>query len=324
MIADRRTPLGHPGDSQIGVVIVTYHSEAVIAACLEAILHKDYEIVVVDNASSDGTAALVRSFPVHLIVNSENRGFAAAANQGFKKLHLGRILLLNPDVCVTGNLHRLGETLSETDMGAVTAVLHGPTGESQEHFQFRRFPTPPTLLFETLAINRLFPSNWVNRRYRYLESKWDAPCDVDQPAGAFLLVRREAWEQVGGFDERFHPLWFEDVDFCFRLHRVGWRIRFLPELAGEHIGAHSIRHLEPGVRQLYWYRSLLRYAAKHFSIFWVRMLALSVIISLAGQAIVMALDLRHPGNSASLWPAIAMALEILLRGRMPSTGHAFE
>jgi N-acetylglucosaminyl-diphospho-decaprenol L-rhamnosyltransferase len=104
----------------------------------------------------------------------------------------------------------------------------------------------------------------VNRRYRCVDLDPDQPADVEQPAGAFLMFRREVWETLGGFDEQFHPLWFEDVDFCRRAKDLGVRIRYVPEVVGRHRGGHSVAALNSECRELYWYASLLRYASKHF------------------------------------------------------------
>ncbi|MCW5962457.1 MAG: glycosyltransferase family 2 protein [Bryobacterales bacterium] len=305
-----------------GVVIVTYNSQSVVSHCIAPLLQWNCVIVVVDNASSDETVQIARSFPVQVIANQANLGFAAAVNQGFSALDTEWILLLNPDVTVTSPLDPLTSASHSDDTGAVTALLTSPDGEPQYQFQFRRFPSLATLVLESLGINRTFPGNPWNQQYRYLGYSWEQGCDVEQPAGAFLLVRRKAWEQLGGFDELFYPLWFEDVDFCFRLRKEGWRIRYLPIRMGHHSGAHSIQNLEPGVRQLYWYRSLLRYAEKYFSVFSVRILASSIILALGGKALMMALQFGHPGTPAAVWPALKMAVGILFHRRHPSSGTA--
>ena len=87
---------------------------------------------------------------------------------------------------------------------------------------------------------------------------------VDQPAGAFLMFSRIAWESVGGFDERFWPLWFEDVDFCARIKSAGFCTYYDPEGVAKHAGSHSIRALPLENRERYWYGSLLEYAEKHY------------------------------------------------------------
>ncbi len=99
------------------------------------------------------------------------------------------------------------------------------TADPQSGFTIRRFPTPAALIFELFGINRLWPSNPVNRHYRYLDRDLDQPGPVEQPAGAFLMTRRDVWESLHGFDESFHPVWFEDVDYCKRASGSGYQIR---------------------------------------------------------------------------------------------------
>lgn len=316
-------PNTHPAKTErAGVVIVTYNSASVVSDCVKALLAWNCDIVVVDNASRDDTAHIAQTFPVKVIANHANLGFAAAANQGFTALDAEWVLLLNPDVTVTSPIDPFMDACRSDQTGAITAMLTSPDGEPQCQFQFRRSPSPVILLLESLGINRIWPGNPWNRQYRYLGQLWEEACEVEQPAGALLLIRRKAWEQLGGFDELFYPLWFEDVDFCLRLRKQGWRIRYLPIHAGCHSGAHSIQNLEPGVRQLYWYRSLLRYAEKHFSVFWVRILASSIIVALGGKSLMMALQFRYPGRPAVVWPALKMAIHTLFHGRQPSSGTA--
>jgi len=100
---------------------------------------------------------------------------------------------------------------------------------------------------------------------------------VEQPAGAFLMVRRRVWEQLSGFDEGFSPLWFEDVDFCRRIRDRGLSLFYIPEAVAKHTGGHSIQSLTLELRQVYWYRSLLRYSAKHFHFIAFRMVCLAVV-----------------------------------------------
>jgi GT2 family glycosyltransferase len=128
----------------------------------------------------------------------------------------------------------------------------------------RGLPTPAALALEALLLNRLWPRNPVNRRYRCLDLDGGQRAPVEQPAGAFLMIRRAVWEELGGFDEGFFPLWFEDVDFCRRVADRGYRIYYEPAAVAIHTGGHSIGSLSREQKRLYWYGSLLRYAAKHF------------------------------------------------------------
>jgi len=101
---------------------------------------------------------------------------------------------------------------------------------------------------------------------------------VDQPAGAFLMFSRNVWEQVDGFDVRFWPIWFEDVDFCARVKSAGFRAYYDPEAVAKHSGSHSIRGLRLENRERYWYGSLLKYSEKHFSLLAFRMTCVAVAV----------------------------------------------
>jgi N-acetylglucosaminyl-diphospho-decaprenol L-rhamnosyltransferase len=252
----------------ISVIIVTYHSRDHIGRCLEALTRcTAKEVIVVDNASQDGTVEFVRQkFPaVHVIENPCNLGFAAGANLGASRSTGAAILFLNPDVVCQDGLAALEEVLEEQrdSVVAMAPRLVDTMGRTQTGFTVRRLPTPAAFIFEILLINRLFPNNPVNRAYRCLDMDYSKPQPVEQPAGACLLVRRTAFEACGGFDESFTPVWFEDVDLCLRLRKRG-NILYDPRISFEHAGGHSVETLTFSDRQVYWYRNLLYYVGKHF------------------------------------------------------------
>lgn len=220
--------------------------------------------IVVDNASSDQTVDRVRARGgVRLIANAENRGFAAAANQGAGEASESDfVLLLNPDVELLTTINPLME--SARRHGLAAGRLVDQAGRTQAGFTLRRFPTPTALICELFGINRLWPSNPVNRRYRCLDLDYNQPAVVEQPAGAFLMVRRDVWNKLGGFDEQFYPVWFEDVDLCRRAVDAGCQIAYVPSVVARHAGGHSVGRIPQGQRATYWCVSLLRYGAKHF------------------------------------------------------------
>lgn len=278
---------------RVGIVVVTFNSENEIGACLDSVQRTGAEIVVVDNASQDGTRDRVLSREVRLIANESNRGFAAAVNRGVEALNAPFILLLNPDAVMVTGLDELRAACEIPQTGAAGGRLLNPDGTPQTGFMVRRLPTPTVLCIEALLINRLWPRNPVNWRYRCLNLNPDEPAEVEQPAGAFLMVRRDVWRELGGFDEGFAPLWFEDVDFCMRLSNAGYRIRYVPGAVAIHTGAHSIRKMGLEIRQIYWYRSLLKYAAKHFRPVSRRLVGVSVII---GSVFRMGIGVFHSGS----------------------------
>lgn len=255
--------------------MVTYNSGAVIRGCIDALRRQapDVSILVVDNASSDDTVAVVRSCEnVSCIANESNLGFAAAVNQGARAAFSGPetsgipdadfVLILNPDVQLTTPIHDLTEGCRIH--GIAAGQLTDSSGRPQIGFSVRRLPTATALAFEMLGLNRLWKSNPVNRHYRYLDRDPQQPGAVEQPAGAFLMVRRDVWDRLGGMDESFYPVWFEDVDLCRRALDLGYRIEYIPSVTAVHEGGHSVGVLPPGCRALYWCDSLLRYGAKHF------------------------------------------------------------
>jgi GT2 family glycosyltransferase len=249
----------------VGIIIITYNSVAEIGACLDALHDVEADVVVIDNASRDETVDQVRRRGVRLIANPENRGFAAAANQGFAELMNPYILLLNPDSVLVSGLEPLREACDLPGSVGAGGKLLDEKGQQQAGFMARQLPVPGTLVLEALVLNRMLPGNPVNRRYRLIGQDYSKRFAVEQPAGAFLMVRRSAWQELGGFDEGFYPLWFEDVDFCRRIRDRGWLLYYVPEAVAKHTGGHSIPRLPVEMRRVYWYRSLLRYSAKHFS-----------------------------------------------------------
>jgi GT2 family glycosyltransferase len=243
--------------------------------------------VVIDNASRDNTRELVRRRPaVELVANPNNRGFAGAVNQGVALLDTEMILLLNPDVELNTSVDPLEDACSRDAVGLATGQLVDLQGRVQTGFTLRRFPTPLALAFEVMGINRVFPGNPVNRRYRCLDLDLSKPSEAEQPPGAFLMFRREVWQRLGGFDTQFHPLWFEDVDFVKRACLLGLKIQYLPEVTARHQGGHSIAGMDWGCREVSWYVSLLRYASKHFRPYAYRGVSAAVVLSSIFRAVI--------------------------------------
>ncbi len=264
------------------VIVITCNSAAHITSCLRALRnHWDWERIIIDNGSQDNTVECVRLADpdAWLVVNTENLGFAAAVNQGVRIAKGQIILLLNPDATPSvGALDEIAEILKADRVGAVSGALLRPDGTLDIGFMVRRLPTPITMLAEILLLNHLWPSNPLNRTYRCLDLDYSVLQEVEQPAAACLGFQRAAWEDIGGFDETFYPVWFEDVDFCRRLRNRGWKLIYRPEAVFSHAGGHSVNQLPFRDRQVYWYRNLLRYFRKHQSAgaTWILRLAIGV------------------------------------------------
>jgi N-acetylglucosaminyl-diphospho-decaprenol L-rhamnosyltransferase len=144
-------------------------------------------------------------------------------------------------------------------------MLTQPDGSPQRGFSIRRFPSLSSTLAEVLLLNRVWPLNPWNRRYRALDFDYRKAQEVEQPAGACLAIQRVAWRDVQGMDNSFYPVWFEDVDLCRRLHERGWKILYCPSAVFVHAGGHSVTQLPFHQRQALWYGNLLRYFDKHES-----------------------------------------------------------
>lgn len=288
-------------------------------SCLDALAELAPQIgaTVVDNASTDRTVELVRQRPgVKLVANRDNRGFAGAANQAFAVTSGDPILLLNPDVQLRTPLAPLVQACREHGLAA--GQLTGPDGRVQAGFSIRRFPTPLTVAFELLGINRLWPGNPVNRRYRYLDRDLNLGGPVEQPAGAFLMTRRDAWDRLGGFDQDFHPVWFEDVDFCLRAAEAGYQIQYVPQVQAEHRGGHSVRKLPAARKEVYWYDSLLRYGAKHFRPWPYRGICLVAVLSTVPRTIAGIFREQNLNPVVSCVQIMRLAVRRLVSGVRPA------
>lgn len=285
---------------RIGAVIVSHQSAACLRACLEACIRHaspSEGIIVVDNASTDDSVCVASSVPgVTVLPNSGNPGFAAGVNQAFRALpSADLVLVLNPDAILRTDVTPLVGCFDDPLTAIAAGALCDRNGQPQRGFTVRRLPTAATLTLENLAVNKAWPSNPVNRRWRCFDLDLTRSQDVEQPAGAFLLIRRETWQALGGFDEGFCPVWFEDVDFCLRVRQSGFKIRYEPLALAVHEGGHSVRSVDWGERQVYWNENQLRYSGLHFTPQGQFITALSVAAGGAVRGMWEALQQGSPG-----------------------------
>lgn len=269
-------------------LIITYNSAGYIRRAVESCLRQELTTIVVDNDSTDGTLDEVPPDPRVVVIRSgRNLGFAGGVNAGVRETPgVASYLLLNPDAELLDPIGPMVTAIGEKRHNAAAGLLVDPSGEAQKGFSFRRLPTPAALAFEVLGINRIWPANPVNRWYRCLDADPMQAQEIEQPAGACMLFRRADWERLGGFDEGFYPVWFEDVDFCQRLLRAGGKIWFTPSVRVLHHGGHSVQKIELGCRQQVWYGSLLRYIAKHFRPGSRRVVAVVVAVAVVPRILV--------------------------------------
>lgn len=246
---------------ELSIVIVSWNTSSLLQACVASVLNstkaESWEVIVVDNASADDSAAMLsRASPsIFRIENSANVGFARANNQAIAVARGRYVLLLNSDTIVPPDaIARLVTFLQQhPDTGACGPSLLQTTGTVQP-FAFGGDPTPSYLLRR--GCMHLFYHRPLH------DWKTTQVQTVDWVSGACLLVRREAMEQIGGFDENFF-MYFEDVDLCLRLRKQGWKIYYNPDVSITHIGGASVSQNHT---RTHWYDASLRYFyAKHYS-----------------------------------------------------------
>ena len=254
--------------NRVSIVIVNYRSGRELASCLRSVVRNagqlDYEIFVINNDRPEdlSPASDLESARIHVIQNPSNRGFAAAANQGYRQARGPFLLLLNPDVRVeAGALEILADTLQQhPDAGVVLPRLNSPDGSLQ--YSCRRFYTMATLLLRRAPFQRLWSKHSSLRRH--LMADWDrrSLSEVDWGLGAAMLVRRAATKSNALMDERFF-LYFEDVDLCKGMWDRGWKVLYNP--AARMVHSHrrdSARGWRLGAKRHHFF-SLLKFLWKH-------------------------------------------------------------
>jgi GT2 family glycosyltransferase len=236
----RASRAGDPS-ADVSVIIVNRnarrHLRASIASVLRETRRVTFEIIVVDNASADGSAQMVRrEFPgVTLIANAESRGVAAANNQALRIARGRNVLLLHPDVVLLGNAIRASVLAADAD-GTIGALgCQVLVGDLQVERTCFRFPSAAGVLFAAAVLDRVLPARWFGGGPEMRNFARVAKRDVDVVSGMFLLVRREVLDRVGLLDEAYVACG-EDADWCFRIRKAGWRCVFDPLPGVRHDG----------------------------------------------------------------------------------------
>ena len=252
----------------LSVIIVNWNTKDLLSQCIESIkTHTErtsYEIIVVDNFSSDGSPEMVeKNFPdVFLIKNKKNRGFGRANNQGLAKAQGKYILFINSDVVVEENC--LDEMLDfmekNPDVGASSCKLTFPDGTLQH--SCRKFPSLKTFFLMLLGVRYFFPNMKIFRYYLMLDWDHSNIKEVDQIMGSFMLIRRDVLDQIGSFDERYW-MYFEEVDLCLRMKKAGWKIVHYPYVSAVHFLSKSSEQWGEAKRITEFQSSLLKYFRKN-------------------------------------------------------------
>ncbi len=256
----------------LSVVIVNWNVKDLLRRCLNSVLEGlrsdngqqlSCQIVVVDNASDDGSVGMLREeFPhVHLIANKENLGFTRGNNQGIAFSNGRYVLLLNPDTEILGDA--LGEMVVYMEahhrVGALGPQLLDPDGQVQS--SRRRFPNLGTAYVESTFLQQWFPESDILKRYYVLDGSDDETQSVDWVVGACLLMRRETLEEVGLLDERFF-MYSEELDWCYRAKELGWEVVYLPTAQVIHYVGKSSEQVLP-LRHIQFQRSKVLFFKKH-------------------------------------------------------------
>lgn len=262
------------GDCDLSIVLVTWHPGEELLHCLRSLAQSrtqcplKLELILIDNGSDVFPVQQVHDFWPAAFVrqNQKNLGFAGAANMGAAAASGKVLLFLNPDTESVGDpFSPLLRGFSQFPNAVALAphLIPAQAGqEADESFQLRRLPSWGQALRELLLYDKLFPNNRFFRRDRYLQQDRNSPFSVEQPAAAALAVKREVFWGVGGFDERFFPAWFEDVDLCARLLQQG-EILFCPESRFIHRGGVAKEKLGYDQFLPVYYRNAIRFWQKH-------------------------------------------------------------
>jgi len=220
--------------SSLAIVIISFNVRKLLQECLESIYRQTrrtrFEIWVIDNNSRDDSVAMLKqSFPdVHLIENKENLGFTRANNQAIAQCRSDLVLLLNPDTLIQdGALDKMVQFMDEhPEVGVSGCRVENPDGSLQLACR-RSIPTPQVAFYRMTGLSRLFPNSKVMAKYNLTYLDPNQPHEVDAVSGAFLLIRKSVVDRIGMLDETFW-IFGEDIDWCIRAQRAGWKVMYYP------------------------------------------------------------------------------------------------
>ena len=266
----------------VSIIIVTRNTCALTCAAVRSVIESRdglaREIIVVDNASTDDTASVMaRDFPGVKVLRCErNLGFAGANNAGAKEAQGDLLLLLNSDARLTPD--SLGRAVTwmraRKECGVAGAQLLNPDGSRQN--SIANLPSLATELLNKSLLRRLFP-----KRFPGKEQVFQGPVEVETVIVAFFLTRREVWEAVGGFDERYF-FFFEETDYCLQAQRQGWKVFHLPQIEVWHDQGQTAKQWAAHARIEYW-RSRYAFFRKNHRVRSERMLMAGLWVRLSAD-----------------------------------------
>jgi GT2 family glycosyltransferase len=250
---------------ELSVIVVNYNTACELKSCLQSvILHNQNvskEVLVIDNASGDNSIKVLSDFlpEIKLIKNNKNIGFSAAVNDGLRRVDSEYILLLNPDTILPPNCLRtqIDFLKANPSVGMLGPKLIRADG-NVDHACRRNFPTKSDIIFHLFWLDRLFSCNSRLTHYSMGFKDFDIPGITECISGAFMLLRREAFRDVGYLDERSF-MYGEDVDWAFRFRQAGWGIYYYPAVEVLHLKRASSKNRTPEVIRHFYTGNYLYY-----------------------------------------------------------------
>lgn len=281
----------------LSIIIVNWNTKELLRKCIQSIMSNapsfNYEIIVIDNASSDGSADMLKYelakdqyldrfdsvTNAHVIINEQNLGFAKANNQGIKRAKGEYILLLNPDTEIQHNcLQRTVNFMAQhQDIGILGCKLLNPDKTIQS--SVRRFPTLSSQALILLKLHNLFPNQATLKKYYMSDFDYEKSQEVDQVMGAYFLINKKVIDKIGELDEKYW-IWFEEVDYCKQAKKAGFKTYYYEDAETIHQKAQSFNQVLGIKKQVYLNNSLLHYFNKFHSIFSVLIILFLYPISL--------------------------------------------
>jgi N-acetylglucosaminyl-diphospho-decaprenol L-rhamnosyltransferase len=266
----------------LDIIIVNWNAGDKLFECLDSIRHSNTDTsfrlakcIIIDNASTDDSLDHIDTItlPLELTINTENKGFGFACNEGSKSGDSEYILFLNPDVRLfPDSLSRSVSFMESADnkqIGVLGIQMVDQNGAI--HRNVARFPSPKSLFYQMIGLDHL----WPKRFPPHFMTDWDYQESrvVDQVPGSFFLVRRSLFKNLNGFDERFF-MYFEDLDFAYRARREGWVNYYLSNVKAFHHGGGTTNQVR-SLRLFYMLRSRVYYVAKHFGYYHARWIVIA-------------------------------------------------